>query len=351
MRRWFTRLTRLDRSDEMMGKVMGDTPQAAPPPDPWFRTTSPEQAIHLCESAFYPHRLGLLGPSKSFGLTQRATRVGPITVGDITYDTDVSINFDEARASYHVCVPLKGSLQSRHRGQQLTLTPTLGGIYRPDAEMTATRWPGGSRHLAVKIDQVAVDRALQILVEGPADFPIAFNATLPLGAGAVHDWVRLLLMVHRQLECPDNLMQHSLIWDPLAESLIHGLLLVADHPYRQALAAPADPGRPAAVRDAMDIIETGPHLPLTIATLARQCHVSVRTLQEGFKRHLGMSPMTYVRVVRLRRVHRDLRSADPSHNTIASIAHRWGFTHLGRFVAVYKTMYGQTPLQTLRAAH
>jgi AraC-like DNA-binding protein len=39
------------------------------------------------------------------------------------------------------------------------------------------------------------------------------------------------------------------------------------------------------------------------------------------------------------------------HNTIASIAHRCGLTHLGRFVAVYKTMYGQTPLQTLRAAH
>jgi hypothetical protein len=54
----------------------------------------------------------------------------------------------------------------------------------------------------------------------------------------------------------------------------------------------------------MDIIEGGPHLPLTIATLARQCHVSVRTLQEGFQRHLGMSPMAYVRVVRLRRAHR-----------------------------------------------
>jgi hypothetical protein len=104
LRRWFTRLTRLDRSDEMTGKAMGDTSQVAPP-DPGFRTTSPEQAIHLCETAFYPHRLGLLGPTNSFGLTQRVTRVGPITVGDITYDTDVAINFDEARASYHVCSP------------------------------------------------------------------------------------------------------------------------------------------------------------------------------------------------------------------------------------------------------
>jgi AraC-like DNA-binding protein len=329
---------------------MGDSLQVAPS-DPWFRTTSPEEAIQLCETAYYPHRLELLGPSNSFGLTQRVTCVGPITVGDITYETDVALAFDETRASYLVCVPLNGWLESRHRGQQLTATPTLASIYRPDAEITATRWPGGSRHLAVKIDQVAVDRALETLVDSRVDSPIPFNASLPLKAGAAHDWVRLLLMAHRQLEGPDSLMRHVVVWEPLVESLIHGLLLVAEHPYRQALAAPAEPGRPAAVRDAMDIIEAGAHLPLTTSTLARQCHVSVRTLQEGFQRHLGMSPMAYVRVVRLRRAHRDLRSADPSHSSVAAIAHRWGFIHLGRFAAAHKTMYGQTPLQVLRAAH
>jgi AraC-like DNA-binding protein len=88
----------------------------------------------------------------------------------------------------------------------------------------------------------------------------------------------------------------------------------------------------------------------TTSTLAKPCHVSVRTLQEGFQRHLSMSPMAYVRVVRLRRAHRDLRSAHPSHSTVASIAHRWGFTHLGRFAAAHKPTYGQTPLQALRAA-
>jgi AraC-like DNA-binding protein len=329
---------------------MGDSLQVAPS-DPWFRTRSAEEAIHLCETAYYPHRLEVLGPWKSFGMTQRVTRVGPITVGDITYETDVALAFDQARASYHVCVPLNGWLESRHRGQQLTATPTLASIYRPDAKMTVTRWPGGSRHLAVKIDQFAVDRALETLVGSTVDSPIPFNASLPLNAGAAHDWVRLLLMAHRHLDGPDSLMRHSLVWEPLVESLIHGLLLVAEHPYRRALAAPAEPGRPAAVRDAMDIIETGPHLPLTTSTLARQSHVSVRTLQEGFQRHLGMSPMAYVRVVRLRRAHRDLRSADPFHSTVASIAHHWGFTHLGRFAAAHKTTYGQTPLQALRAAH
>src|SRR3982074_3325700 len=107
-----------------MEKAIDEAPTEAQG-DPWFRTRSPEQAIHLCETAYYPHQLRLLGPSTSFGLAQRVTCVGPITVGDITYETDVGIDFDEARASYHVCVPLKGWLEARAPGQQLTSTPRV----------------------------------------------------------------------------------------------------------------------------------------------------------------------------------------------------------------------------------
>jgi AraC-like DNA-binding protein len=112
-------------------------------------------------------------------------------------------------------------------------------------------------------------------------------------------------MINRQRERPGSLLQHPLIWDPLLESLIHGFLLVADHPYRDALDARVEPARPAAVRDAMEIIDTCPQMPLPTTTLAMQCHVSVRTLQEGFRRHLGMSPMAYLRTARLRHAHRD----------------------------------------------
>jgi AraC-like DNA-binding protein len=321
-----------------MGTPMGDAPRAAPS-DPWFRTRSPKEAVHVCAAPFYPHRLALLGPSHSFGMSQRVTRAGPITIGEFTYDTDVRIDFDEPRASYHVCVPLNGRVESRYRGQLLTSTPALAAIYRPDARVNVTRFPGGSRHLQVKIDQLEVDRALETLCHAALDLPIDFDAALPVQAGAAHS----------QLQWPDSMMRHALVLEPLVESLIHGFLVVTDHPYRQALAAPPERGRPAAVRDAMDIIEARPHLPLTTATLATQCHVSVRTLQAGFQRHLAMSPMDYLRLVRLRRAHRDLRSPHPAHSTVAAIAHRWGFTHLGRFAAAHKKMYGVTPLQTLRA--
>jgi hypothetical protein len=49
--------------------------------------------------------------------------------------------------------------------------------------------PGGSRHLAVKIDRVVVDRALETLLDGSVDGPIPFNAVLPPKAGAAQAWV------------------------------------------------------------------------------------------------------------------------------------------------------------------
>jgi AraC-like DNA-binding protein len=319
-------------------------------PDGWFRTTSPEEARHLCESAFYPHRLTLLGSSNGFALSQRAATVGPITLGDVTYETDVRLGFEEDRASYHVDVPLIGGLESFYRGREVTATPEVASVYRPEGEVTVTRWPAGSRHLAVSIDRLAVDGALESLTGRPVHAPIAFEPALLLDSRAARSWVQLLMTVHQQSGFPDGLTRHPLVCEPLVESLIHGLLLLVDHPCREALAAPVPAVRPAAVRDAMHLIETMPDLPLTTAMLAKQCHVSVRTLQEGFQRHLGTSPMTYVREVRLRRAHSDLRSADPSRSTVASIAHRWGFTHLGRFAAVYKARYGETPMRALRAA-
>jgi hypothetical protein len=189
--------------------------------------------------------------------------VGPITLGDITYRTDVALGFAEARASYHINVPLTGWLESRHRGVQMSPSPAVAAIYRPDGEITVNRWPGGTRNLAVKIDQVALERALESLVDGPVDSPIPVTAELPLKSNAAQSWVRLLLMVQRHLDRPDSVLGHSVVSVPLVESLIHGFLLVADHPYREQLAAPAGSGRPAALRHAMDIVETGAHLPLT----------------------------------------------------------------------------------------
>jgi transcriptional regulator GlxA family with amidase domain len=74
----------------------------------------------------------------------------------------------------------------------------------------------------------------------------------------------------------------------------------------------------------------------------------VRALQEGFARELGMPPLAYLRQVRLDRAWADLVQAEPTATTVAEVALRWGFAHLGRFSAAYSQRFGEYPKDTLR---
>ena len=81
--------------------------------------------------------------------------------------------------------------------------------------------------------------------------------------------------------------------------------------------------------------------------LAREVHLSVRALHEGFTRDVGAPPMTYLRRVRLHRAHAELESSDPSQTTVRAVATRLGILHLGRFAATYRASFGESPSETL----
>lgn len=104
---------------------------------------------------------------------------------------------------------------------------------------------------------------------------------------------------------------------------------------------------PATVRRAIRYIESHADEDLSPARIAAAVHVSVRTLQLAFRRHLDDTPTGYLRQVRLDGVHRDLVSAGPER-TVAEIAARWGFRHQGHFGQSYRQRYGETPGATLR---
>lgn len=313
----------------------------------WTHTTRIDEAVELCGRAYYPHTLSLLDASREFFLTQRITRIGPITIGDATYGTDVGLDFGELN-SYQVALPVSGFLESRHRGAEATATSELATIFQPEGEAVVTRWHANSRILPVRLGRAAVHEALGSLLGHPDIVSIPFAATMDTMRGLGRSWARSIRTLSRTVAGPDDVLTHPLITAPLSESLIRGLLLAADHPYRHMLIQHSQPPRDRVVRTAVEMIEASPRAPLTISMLAKRSHVSVRALQLGFRRHLDMSPMAYVRMVRLRHAHEELRAADPSRTTVTSIAHRWGFSNVGRFADEHASKYGELPSETLR---
>ncbi|MCV7281548.1 AraC family transcriptional regulator [Mycolicibacterium flavescens] len=106
--------------------------------------------------------------------------------------------------------------------------------------------------------------------------------------------------------------------------------------------------RPVLLRRAIAFIESNAQADLALADIAAAVHVTARTLQYMFRRHLDMTPMEYLRRVRLDHAHRDLQLADPAETTVGMVAARWGFIHAGRFSGLYRQTYGRAPSVTLR---
>jgi AraC family ethanolamine operon transcriptional activator len=87
--------------------------------------------------------------------------------------------------------------------------------------------------------------------------------------------------------------------------------------------------------------------PTSIAEVCRAVGVSRRTLQYCFEETLGLTPLEFLRTVRLHGARRLLRSA-PS---VTDAATQYGFWHLSYFSHDYRTLFGELPSQTHRRYH
>lgn len=103
---------------------------------------------------------------------------------------------------------------------------------------------------------------------------------------------------------------------------------------------------PLTVRRAIAFIEDNATKDITAADIARAARVSIRAIQLAFRRHLDMTPMAYLRQVRLSCAHDDLQTANGS---VTAIAARWGYARPSVFAAHYRAAYGVLPSQTLRS--
>jgi AraC family transcriptional regulator, ethanolamine operon transcriptional activator len=90
--------------------------------------------------------------------------------------------------------------------------------------------------------------------------------------------------------------------------------------------------------------------PLPLSELCRHAHVQARSLEYGFREITGLSPISYVKSLRLNAVRRHLSRTDSAEHSISEIALDHGFWHLSQFAADYRKFFGETPTSTRHRA-
>jgi AraC-like DNA-binding protein len=85
----------------------------------------------------------------------------------------------------------------------------------------------------------------------------------------------------------------------------------------------------------------------TVSRMATYCGVSWRTLETTFANFRGLTPVAYVRNLRLDRAHAALNEGQ---GTVAAVAARFGFQSSTTFALAYRKRFGVAPSRTMRTA-
>jgi AraC family ethanolamine operon transcriptional activator len=104
------------------------------------------------------------------------------------------------------------------------------------------------------------------------------------------------------------------------------------------------------VRRVEDYLDAEPARAIHISKICGELKVSRRSLHRAFHEALGIGPIAFLRHRRLCAVHTALRSGTAAGESIADLAMRYGFLHVGRFAGYYRHLFGEYPHQTRYSA-
>lgn len=158
--------------------------------------------------------------------------------------------------------------------------------------------------------------------------------------------VRRLEGILVRTHCAPQMLRHRAAVETLEAELVHTL--------GDALRRTAAHGTPAPLslrRRGFDrAVEHIRHADLSTLDLTALCAaagVSERTLEYAFRENLGLSPMAFVRELRMHGLRRELLAARLGEASVTELAYHLGFTQLGRLARDYRRTFGELPSSTL----
>lgn len=314
----------------------------------WFRSHNLDEARDTISDAYDSHQLEPIGSQQSVDVSLHVASLNSVSFSLVHYASDVVATVGEGSGIY-VLMPLMGQLKVNSEGRQILCEPGRAVIQNAGVGFQKVM-RNGYKQLVVKFDPDALLQHLGDLKGIVPTAPIHFDSAMDINSSQGASWWRTVNYVMEELRNADLNTPQQLINEPLERLLIQNILRCQPHNYSEALAAPKNYQlAPWYVKRAEDYLQEYFGEAVTLEELAKATGVSSRSLQYGFKKAHGITPMQYLKDVRLERVRNELLRGD-TDSSVTPVAMACGFKQLGWFASQYKEKYGETPSETLRRA-
>ena len=137
-----------------------------------------------------------------------------------------------------------------------------------------------------------------------------------------------------------KIIDEDLMIHKLPEFLLKAIANVADQ-----LPKKISTSRQILLNKILTYIQKNLHRKVNTMELCDMFKISERNLRYIFKEILGVSPIRYLKIIKLNKARKGILKAKENIE-INLTANKWGFNHSGQFATDYKKLFGEFPSET-----
>lgn len=302
-----------------------------------------DEVVERCTKTLRPHRLLIRGKNTKLATRLHHIPINQLSLNRLCYGGDVTVAPSAPEEdNFLITLPIHGAAQFHYGNSSAEVAPHRGAIVGPYREFRFDI-DGKFDQIVLRLDRRRVEAVCASLSGAETLRPVNFELAL---TDMPSFWDKLLEAA-ASLSSSKAALSHPRLFVHLEELIIETLLLAQPNNFTSAVSNDGDGAPSRQVRRAMDYMREHIADPIRISEVARHCGLSLRGLQIGFQRDLGVPPRQWLRMQRLERIHAILSTAPHGSVTVTEVAVQWGFFHLGEFAAHFKARFGEKPSEVL----
>jgi AraC-like DNA-binding protein len=267
-----------------------------------------------------------------------------ITLSGDRFATQVAINGDGID-SFCFQMMLRGKARLARSESDPILAGTNGAVIRGSPGTKILTSDVNARQ-SLWIEAGTLEHALEGMLGDSLRKPLEFAPRVDWSSGLAASLRSQIDFLARDVTRPDGVAANPVALASFTDLILSLVLRGIRHNHLERL---ENRGRlsavPAYVRRAEEFMHANAAMPIRMEQVADAAGCSVRTLGAVFRRFRDSTPLAALHAIRLDEVRAEL-SHGATIGSAAEVAHRYGFTNLGRFAAAYRLRFGEAPLET-----
>lgn len=279
------------------------------------------------------------GNTKDLNFIHRGANLGSLSFNYISYGADVEVSVNDVNRSHYIAViPLSGYALVTNRRREYDLQPGSLVILDPSDPFKFEMQPEHT-HLAVSIPRQKLKAYLSYVNKDFTALNFEYQARPYMPHEIGEGLFSFINYICGEMDRPGSMTEQSIVSNSIEHTFLALFNAALGLDQQTFSLSPTN----QYVQIAESFMERNLTEEITADDIVNAVGIPARTLYYAYKKQYNVSPMTWLRIRRLRQARIDLLDAENRDISVTEIALRYRQSNLGRFSRAYLNEFGEHP--------